>query len=119
MIVLVTLPNAGEDRNKSSVFTKYELYSLKSGCKLKSALFPTTCLRVALLYMFYLPKIFPGGSGGKESACNPGDPGSTPGLGRSPGEGNGNSLQYSWLENSMDRGACGHFAKCPESAFFI
>ena len=43
-------------------------------------------------------------SDGKESACNAGDPGSTPGLGRSSGEGNGNSLQYSCLENPMDRG---------------
>ena len=41
----------------------------------------------------------------KESACNAGDPGSTPGLGRSPGEGNGNPLQYSCLENPMDKGA--------------
>ena len=48
---------------------------------------------------------FPGGSDGKESACNVGDPGSIPRLGRSHGEGNGNSLQYSCLENSMDRGA--------------
>ena len=48
---------------------------------------------------------FPGGSGGKESACKAGDPGSIPGLGRSSGEGNGNPLQYSCLENSMDRGA--------------
>ena len=40
-----------------------------------------------------------------ESACNVGDPGSIPGLGRSPGEGNGNSLQYSCLENPMDGGA--------------
>ena len=39
------------------------------------------------------------------SACNAGDPGSIPGLGRSPGEGNGNALQYSCLENPMDRGA--------------
>ena len=46
------------------------------------------------------------GSDGKASACNEGDPGLTPGLGRSPGEGNGNPLQYSGLENSMDRGAC-------------
>ena len=46
----------------------------------------------------------PGGSDRKESACNVGDPGSLPGLGRSPGEGNGNPLQYSYLENSMDRG---------------
>ena len=45
---------------------------------------------------------FPGGSEGKASACNVGDPGSIPGLGRSPGEGNGNPLQYSCLENSMD-----------------
>ena len=48
---------------------------------------------------------FPGGSDGKESACNAGDPGLIPGLGRLPGEGNGNLLQYSCLENSMDRGA--------------
>ena len=44
-------------------------------------------------------------SDSKESACNVGDPGSIPGPGRSPGEGNGNPLQYSCLENSMDRGA--------------
>ena len=51
-----------------------------------------------------LGKCFPGGSDGKEPACNAGDLGSVPGLGRSPGEGNGNSLQYSCLENPMDRG---------------
>ena len=45
----------------------------------------------------------PGGSGGKESACNVGHLGSIPGLGRSPGEGNGNLLQYSGLENSTDK----------------
>ena len=45
---------------------------------------------------------FPGGSDGKASAYNAGDPGSIPGLGRSPGEGNGNPLQYSCLENPMD-----------------
>ena len=48
---------------------------------------------------------FHGGSYGKESACNAGDPCSIPGLGRSPGEGNGLPLQYSCLENSRDRGA--------------
>ena len=42
---------------------------------------------------------------GKETACNIGDPGSIPGWGRSPGEGHGNSLQYSCPENSVDRGA--------------
>ena len=55
--------------------------------------FPPLCLR------------FPGGSDGKESACSAGDQGSIPGLGRSPGEGNSNPLQYSGLENPMDRGA--------------
>ena len=48
---------------------------------------------------------FPGSSNGKESACNAGDLGLIPGLGRSPGEGNGNPLQYLCLENPMDRGA--------------
>ena len=46
-----------------------------------------------------------GGSEVKASACNAGDLGSIPGLGRSPGEGNGNPLQYSRLENPIDRGA--------------
>ena len=45
------------------------------------------------------------GSDSKEPGCNAGDLGSIPGSGRSPGEGNGYPLQYSWLENSMDRGA--------------
>ena len=48
---------------------------------------------------------FPGGSDGKVSAYNAGDPGSIPGLGRSPGEGNGNLFQYSGLENPMDPGS--------------
>ena len=48
---------------------------------------------------------FPGGSEVKASACSVGDSGSIPELGRSPGEGNGNPLQYSCLENPMDRGA--------------
>ena len=49
---------------------------------------------------------FPGGSDGKESACNAGDVCSIPGSGRSPGGGHGNPLQYFFLENHMDRGAC-------------
>ena len=48
---------------------------------------------------------FPSGSDSEESACNAGDPGSIPGLGRFLGEGNGNPLQYSCLENPMDREA--------------
>ena len=47
---------------------------------------------------------FPGGSDGKESTCNAGDLGLIPGSGRFPGEGNGYPLQYSCLENGMDRG---------------
>ena len=57
------------------------------------------------LIMFRQLKDFPGSSDNKESACNAGDPGSIPGLGRSPEGRNGNSLQYSCLENPMDRGA--------------
>ena len=57
----------------------------------------------------YLPLLvycdFPGGSDSKASAYNVGDPGSIPGLGRSPGEGNSNPLQYSCLEDLMDGGA--------------
>ena len=48
---------------------------------------------------------FSSASDSKESACNEGDLGSIPGLGRSPGGGNGNPLQYSYLENPTDRGA--------------
>ena len=51
---------------------------------------------------------FPGGSLGEESACDAEDPCSVPGLGRSRGEGNGNPLQYSCLENSMDRELAGY-----------
>ena len=51
----------------------------------------------------YLLVGFPGGSDGKESACNAGDLGLIPGSERSPGEGNGYPLQYSYLENSLDR----------------
>ena len=60
-----------------------------------------SCFTQSSLYV----RGFPGGSAGKESACNVGDLGLIPGLGRSPGGGHGNRLQYSCLENSMDRGA--------------
>ena len=56
------------------------------------------------MLLLYKPG-FPGSSDHKESACNARDPGLIPGLGRSPGEGNGYPLQYSCLENSMDRRA--------------
>ena len=57
------------------------------------------------IYTNYGTGGFPGGSDSKEYACNVGDPGLIPGSGRYPGEGNGNPLQYSCLENSMDTGA--------------
>ena len=55
-----------------------------------------------------LVTILPGSSAGKESACNAGDLGPIPGLGISPGEGNGYPLQYSCLENSMERSLLGY-----------
>ena len=58
-----------------------------------------------LAWRIPVEKGFPGTSDGKESACNVGDSGSVPGYRRSLGEGNGNLLQYSCLENPMDRGA--------------
>ena len=57
---------------------------------------------LGLLGRYYFLKGFPGGSAGKESACNAGDLGLIPGLGKSLGEGKGYPLQYSGLENSMD-----------------
>ena len=57
-------------------------------------------MNIHYMYMGFL-----GGSDSKESACNAGNLGLIPRLGRSPGEGNGNPLQYSCLENSIDRGA--------------
>ena len=59
--------------------------------------------QLTLNYSCVIPLLgFPGSSAGKESTCSTGDPGSIPGLERSPGEGNGNRLQYSGLENSRD-----------------
>ena len=69
------------------------------------------CLQIEIAKYIYGQRLegynisFPGGSEGKASACNAGDLGSIPGSGRSPGEGNGNPLQYSCLENPTDRGA--------------
>ena len=61
----------------------------------------------SFLLQFFVSTLegLPDGLDGKVSVCNAGDPSLIPGLGRSPGEGNGNSLQYSYLENPMDRGA--------------
>ena len=98
-----------------------KLYLLKLA-SWKSALFwilwlstPGHLLRANVIYSFASLWIlsaykrhargFPSGSDGKESACNTEDPGSILGLGRSPGERNGYSIQYFFLDNSMDRGA--------------
>ena len=67
-----------------------------------SSLFPASALKFAI---YAAPIWFPRWLSGKESSCSAGDPGSIPRLGRSPGEGNGNPLQYSCLKNPMDRGA--------------
>ena len=63
------------------------------------------CILSYCLLNLYAEWGFPGGSEVKASAWNAGDPGSVLGLGRSPGEGNGNPLQYSCLENPMEGGA--------------
>ena len=63
------------------------------------------CVCVCVYVYIYIYMSFPGGSDGKASAYNAGDPGSIPGCGGSPGEGNGNPLQYSCLENPTDGGA--------------
>ena len=68
--------------------------------KLSNSLFSFSIYLLSTSYIY-----FPAGSEGKESACNAGDPGSISGLERSSGEGNGNPLQYSCLENLMDGGA--------------
>ena len=66
-------------------------------------------LRPSFLFLFFFNVLlwyfqrFPGSSAGKESTCNAGDPSLIPGLGGSPGDGKGHPLQYSGLENSMDR----------------
>ena len=69
-------------------------------------LFPSWSFMIFDLYFqVFESKGFPSGSDGKASVCNAGDLGLIPGLGRSPGEGNGSPLQYSSLENPMDHGA--------------
>ena len=64
-----------------------------------------TCQPKSLFVFYQAYWVFPGGSDGKASAYSAGDPSLFPGSGRSPGEGNGNPLQYSCLENPMDGGA--------------
>ena len=65
---------------------------------------PVAIYFIVLGSSLYTLFVFPGGSDSKVSACNVGDPVSIPGSGGFLGEGNGNPLQYSYLENPMDRG---------------
>ena len=89
-------------KNKSSFLDSIYLIKSWLAMSYKCILFfQRTLNRVILKYTIG----FPGGSVGKESACNAGDLGSISGSGRSPGEGKGNPLQCSCLENPMDRGA--------------
>ena len=71
----------------------------------KASGLPPICRMESETFLYSTRMGFPGGSDGKESACDARDLGSIPGLGRSPVEGHGNALQYSCLENPMDRGA--------------
>ena len=90
------------------LFVSY-LFDFSMNSFLRSFIFPvdSSFFMFSVIPSFpkYLHLLMPGGSDGKESACNVRDLGSIPGLGRSPGEGHGNPLQYSCLENPMDRGA--------------
>ena len=70
----------------------------------------TSSLECKGFLLLWLLLMLPWWLSDKESACNAGDPGSIPELGRSPGEGNGNPLQYSCLKNSMDREAWGGYS---------
>ena len=93
------LGNKALIRHSSRWYLDLELPSLQNYEKQMSIVY-----KPSSFFNFYW-SIVSGRSDGKESACNAGDPGSIPGSKRSPGEGNGIPLQYSCLDNSMDRGA--------------
>ena len=78
--------------------------SLVSISCISAVIFVISYLLLILSLVYSFANFLPGGLDGKESACNVADQGSVPGLGRSPREGNGNPVQYSCLENPMDRG---------------
>ena len=85
--------------NGSHVVIAYFFFNLDIGYKLKDIFLRAHFDNPGQVYTLVG---FAGGSDGKGSTCNEGDLASIPGLGRSPGEGNGNPLQYSCLENPMD-----------------
>ena len=105
-----------ESRHQQILFLSISSLQIDSSCcvcapEIPYVLEALTNISEESLVHFFLNSLwvltsgFPGGSVGKESACNVGDQGLIPGLGRSPREGNGNPLQYSCLENPMDSGA--------------
>ena len=91
-------------KNIIYIYNVYNIYTLYtcSMCTIYIYIYTICTIYLYLIYIIYIYKGFSGCSAGKESACNAGDLSSIPGLGRSPGEGNGNPLQYFGLENSMD-----------------
>ena len=89
-------------KSKPSESTEEANDRLESGILDLGSEFGTFLTKLSCLSFGYCLGGFPGGSEVKESASNAGDLGSIPGSGRSPGEGNGNPLQYSCLENPMD-----------------
>ena len=104
------------ERNKYKTFaSKIDSLTDRGWVKTKAKISAYLTIRMAITILYlgsYLKQKtkkqnFPGSSDGKVSAYNAEDLGSIPGSGRSPGEGNSNPLQYSCLENPMDRGACG------------
>ena len=98
-IFLIFITLGGDSKRTVAIYIKEcsSIFSFKTGFY--------KFVPVLVLESFFLTLGFPGGSDGKESVCNAGAPDSIPGSGRSPGEGNGYPLQYSCLENPMDRGA--------------
>ncbi|XDA86401.1 hypothetical protein R6Z07M_016114 [Ovis aries] len=82
-----------------------QFYQLHCTVHLLHCNHPASTMKCLFCLLFIYMKSFSGSSDSLVSACNAGDLGSIPGLGRYPGEGNGNPLQYSCLESSMDGGA--------------
>ena len=106
-----------DEYTNSRTFMQHMLWQtpLDSGIRVTKETVKVLALRKLIFFFFLMEEKekvarqlwgFPGGSEDKESACNAGDLGSNPGSERSPGEGKGNSFQYSCLGNPMDRGAC-------------